>query len=100
MFAKAADKEGRHAMATAESTTRHADRAPDRSRELERVLTDALVLAVGKRAAHRALRHARAKAHVAGQRTLIHVAAHLAGYGALISYIRYQRRAARQSAAT
>jgi ferric-dicitrate binding protein FerR (iron transport regulator) len=85
-------------MTSTESTTRHANQTPDHSRELERAITDALILAVGKRAADRALRHARARNHPVRQRTLVHVAGHLAGYGALISYIWYQRRTARESA--
>jgi hypothetical protein len=48
-------------MTSTESTTRHANQTPDHSRELERAITDALILAVGKRAADRALRHARAR---------------------------------------
>ena len=41
---------------------------PDRDRELVRAITDALVLAVGKRAAHQALRHARSRHHADAQR--------------------------------
>jgi hypothetical protein len=83
-------------MTTTQSTSGNEDRA--RARELERTIRDALVLAVGKRAANRALRHARNKAHDAGQRRLSHVAGHLAGYGALLTYIWHLRRAPKHSA--
>jgi hypothetical protein len=81
-------------MTTTESTARN----EDRDRELERTIRDALVLAAGKRAANRALRHARNKAHDAGQRRLGHVGGHLAGYGALLTYIWHLRRAPKHSA--
>jgi hypothetical protein len=42
-----------------ESAAAQPDTDHDRDRELVRAITDALVLAVGKRAAHQALRHAR-----------------------------------------
>jgi hypothetical protein len=86
-------------MTTTQSTTRQADQTPDRSRELERAITEALVVALGKRAAHRVLRHTRAKPHPARQRNLLQVVGHLAGYGALITYGWHQWRRARQSAA-
>jgi len=66
----------------------------NRDRELVLAITDALVLAVGRRAAHRALRHARSRHHQAAQRRAIGAAAHLAGYSALIGYIWHQRRRA------
>ncbi|MCW2910089.1 MAG: hypothetical protein JWL68_4878 [Actinomycetia bacterium] len=79
-------------MTTTESTSRNDDR------KLERTIRDALILAVGKRAADRALRHARNKAHDAGQRRLGHFAGHLAGYSALLAYIWHLRRAPKHSA--
>jgi hypothetical protein len=85
---------------TNESTTRQADQVHDRDRdrELVRALTDALILAVGKRAAHRAVRNARAKSPLAPRRA-VWTAAHLAGYSALLGYIWRQRRTAHQPAA-
>jgi hypothetical protein len=85
-------------MSTTQSTSRNEDRAQDRDWQLEQTIRDALVLAVGKRAANRALRHARNKAHDAGQRRFGNVAGHLAGYGALLAYIWHLRRAPKQSA--
>ena len=81
----------------AESTAAQPDRDHDRDRELVRTITDALVLAVGKRAAHQALRHARSQHEGNGQRRAMELralraAAHLAGYSALIGYIWRQRR--------
>ena len=86
---------------TAESSTRQDDQAHDhdRDRELVRALTDALILAVGQRAAHRALRNARAKSRSAAPRRAVWAAAHLAGYSALLGYILRQRRTAHQPAA-
>jgi uracil-DNA glycosylase len=86
---------------TAESTAAPADHRHDRDRdrELVRAITDALVLAVGKRAAHQALRRAHAKAHATRQHRAVRTAAHLAGYSALLGYIWSQRRASHQSAA-
>jgi hypothetical protein len=85
----------------AESSTGQTDRSHDRDRdrELVRAITDALVLAVGKRTAHQALRHARAKAHPTAQHRVARAAAHLAGYSALLGYIWHQRRTSHQSAA-
>jgi hypothetical protein len=57
------------------------------------------VLAVGKRAAHRALRHARGQHHRAAQWRALAAAAHLAGYGALIGYIWRHRRTSQHAAA-
>jgi hypothetical protein len=74
-------------VTTTQSTSRNEDRAQDRDLELERTIRDALVLAVGKRAANRALRHARTKVHDARKRRLGYAAGHLAGYGALLAYI-------------
>jgi hypothetical protein len=65
---------------------------PDHDRELVRAITDALALAVGKRAAHQALQHARRRHHADAQRRALHAAAHLAGYTALLGYIWRQRR--------
>jgi hypothetical protein len=79
-------------MTTTETTTKHADQAKDHDLELERAIRDALMLAVGKRAANQALRHARSRAHRPGRRRLGRVAAHLATYGALGGYIWRQRR--------
>jgi uracil-DNA glycosylase len=88
-------------MSTTESTTKQADQNHDRDRdrELVRAITDALVLAVGKRAAHQVLRRARAKSGRTAQRRAVEVAAHLAGYSALLGYIWHQRRTSHQSAA-
>jgi hypothetical protein len=80
-----------------ESTTGQTDHNHDR--ELVRAITHVLTLAVGKRAAHQALRHAQAKAHSTARRRVARAAAHLAGYSALLGYIWHQRRASHQSAA-
>jgi uracil-DNA glycosylase len=64
-----------------------------------RAITDALVLAVGKRAAQQVLRRARAKAGRTAQRRAVYAAAHLAGYSALLGYIWRQRRTSHHSAA-
>ena len=84
---------------TTESTAGQTDRGHDHDRELVRAITDALVLAVGKRAAHQALRHARARADRTIQRRAVHAAVHLAGYSALLGYIWRQRRNGHHSAA-
>jgi len=86
---------------TAESSTgqTHQSHDRDRDRELVRAITDALVLAVGKRAAHQALRRAQTKAHGTAQRRVVRAAAHLAGYSALLGYIWRQRQTSRPSAA-
>ena len=82
---------------TTEQADQHHDR--DRDRELVRAITDALVLAVGKRAAHQVLRRAKARSGRAMQRRAVHAAAHLAGYSALLGYIWHQRRTSHNSAA-
>jgi hypothetical protein len=84
---------------TATATDPGQAREHDRDRELVRAITDALVLAVGKRAAHQALRHAHDRHHRAAQRRAVQAAALLAGYSALIGYIWRQRRAAHHAAA-
>ena len=86
-------------MKTTESSPGNRDGARERDRALERTLRDALALTVGKKVADQALRQARSKAHAAGRRDLRHVAAHLAGYGTLLTYIWHQRRTQKQSAA-
>ena len=85
----------------AESSTAQTDRIHDRDRdrELVRAITDALVLAVGKRAAHQTLRHAHDRAHRTAQHRVARAAAHMAGYSALLGYIWHQRRTSHQSAA-
>ena len=85
-------------MRARESSAGNEDGARERDRALERTLRDALALAVGKKVADQALRHARNKAHSAGRRDLRHVAGHLAGYGTLLTYIWRQRRTQKQSA--
>jgi hypothetical protein len=84
-------------MTTTQPKTGHADQTQDRDSELQRAIRDALVLAVGKRAAQRALRRTLNHAHRDRQRRPGHLvgslAGHLAGYGALLAYIWYQRRA-------
>jgi hypothetical protein len=86
-------------MPTTESTiTEQADQHHDRDRELVRAITDALILAVGKRAAHETAR-ARARSGRAAQRRAVHAAAHVAGYSALVGYIWHQRRTSHNSAA-
>ena len=79
---------------TAESTTGNTGRTHDRDRdrELVRAITDELVLAVGKRAAHQALRRAQAKVHTTARHRAVRAAAHLTGYSALLGYIWHQRR--------
>ena len=88
-------------MPNIESTAKQPGRSHDRDRDREmvRAITDALVLAVGKRAAHQELRRARARAGRTMQRRAVHAAAHLAGYSALLGYIWHQRRASHQSGA-
>ncbi len=85
-------------MTTSQSTAQPGQ-THDHDRELVRAITDALVLAVGKRAAHQALRHARGQHHRAAQRRAVRAAAHLAGYSALIGYIWRQRRTSHHAAA-
>ena len=84
-------------MTTTEST-RQMDQKHDRDqdrelmRELVRAITDTLVFALGKRAAHQTLRHPRANSGHTAQHKAIRAAAHLAGYSALLGYIWHQRR--------
>jgi hypothetical protein len=86
-------------MRTTESSPGNEDGASERDRALERTLRDALALAVSKKVADRALRQARNKAHDAERRDLRQIAAHLAGYGTLLTYIIWhQRRTQKQSA--
>jgi hypothetical protein len=84
---------------TTESSTKQTGQAHDRDRELVRALTDALILAAGKRTAHRALRNARTNSRSTLPHRAVRAAAHLAGYSALLGYIWRQRRSAHQSAA-
>jgi hypothetical protein len=88
-------------MTSTESTVSQPGQARDRDRdrELVRALTDALVLAVGRRAARQALWRARARSRRTGPARVARAAAHLAGYSALAGYIWHQRRTARQSVA-
>jgi hypothetical protein len=86
-------------MTTTGSTTSQTEQAHDRDRELVRAITDALILAAGKQAAHQALRRARAKSAGSAQHRAIRAAAHLAGYSSLLGYIWHQRRTSHQSAA-
>ena len=79
-------------MRTTESSPGHEDGARERDRALERTLRDALALAVSKKVADQALRQARNKAHDAGRRDLRRIAAHLAGYGTLLTYIIWRQR--------
>jgi hypothetical protein len=85
-------------MRTTESSSGKKDEPRKRDRALERILRDALALAVSKRAADQALRQARNKAHGAGRRDFRRVAGHLAGYGTLLTYIWHQRQTQKQSA--
>jgi hypothetical protein len=85
-------------MRTTESIPGNEDGARDRDRTLERILRDALALAVSKRVADQALRQARNKAHGAGRHDFRRVAGHLAGYATLLTYIWHQRRTQKQSA--
>ena len=85
-------------MRTRESSPGNEDAAKERDRALERTLRDALALAVSKKVADQALRQARNKADGAGRRDLRRIAGHLAGYGALLTYIWHQRRTQKQSA--
>ena len=86
-------------MKTAESSPGKADGAKQRDRALERTLRDALALAASKKVADQALHRAHNKAHDAGRHDLRRVAAHLAGYGTLLTYIIWhQRRTHKQSA--
>ena len=85
-------------MSTTESTAGNENQVKERDRALEHILRDALALAVSKRVADQALRHARSRAHDAGRRDLRHVAGHLAAYGTLLTYIWHQRRTQKPSA--
>jgi hypothetical protein len=85
-------------MSTTESIAGNENRVKERDRALEHTLRDALALAVSKRVADQALRHARSKAHDAGRRDFRRVAGHLAGYATLLTYIWHQRRNQKQSA--
>ncbi len=86
-------------MRTTESSPGNKDGARERDRALERTLRDALTLTVGKKVADQALRQARNQAHHAGRRDLRRAAAHLAGYGMLLTYIWHQRRAQKSQSA-
>ena len=85
-------------MRTTESSPGNEDGVRERDRALERILRDALALAVSKKAADQALRQARNKAHGTERRDLRRVVGHLAGYGTLLTYIWHQRRTQKQSA--
>ena len=85
-------------MRTTESSPGKVDGARERDRALERTLRDALALAVSKKVADQALRQALSKAHDAGRRDLRRAVGHLAGYGALLTYIWHQRRTRKQPA--
>jgi hypothetical protein len=85
-------------MRTTESSPENDNGATERDRTLERILRDALALAVSKKAADQALRHARNRTRGAGRRDLRRVAGHLAGYGTLLTFIWHQRRTQKQSA--
>jgi hypothetical protein len=85
-------------MRTTESSPGTENGARDRDRALERTLRDALALVVSKKVADQALRQARNKAHDAGRRDLRRAVGHLAGYGALLTYIWHQRQTQKQSA--
>ena len=84
-------------MATTSASSE--DRTEDRDQELERVIRHALVLAAGRRAANRALRHARVQARRSEEHRLGRAAAHLAGYATLLGFIVYRERARRHLAA-
>jgi hypothetical protein len=71
----------------------------ERDRALERILRDALALAVSKRVADQALRRASRQAHDAARRDFRRAAGHLAAYGTLLTYIWLQRRIQKQSSA-
>jgi hypothetical protein len=85
-------------MRITESSPGNEDGTRERDRALERILRDALALAVSKKVADQALRRARNKAHGAGRRDLRRLAGHLVGYGTLLTYIWHQRQAQKQSA--
>jgi hypothetical protein len=88
-------------MTSTESST-HADEPRhdrDRDRELVRAINDALILAVGQRAARRTRRRARTRAQLTTQHRAVRTVAHLAGYSALLGYIWHQRRASHHPAA-
>jgi ferric-dicitrate binding protein FerR (iron transport regulator) len=85
-------------MRTTESIPGSKNSSRERDHALERILRDALALAVSKRAADQALRQARTKAHDAGRRDFRRLAGHLAGYGTLLTYIWHQRRTQKNSA--
>ena len=85
-------------MRITESSPGNEDGTRERDRALERILRDALALAVSKKVADQALRQARNKAHGVGRRDLRRLAGHLVGYGTLLTYIWHQRRTKKQSA--
>ena len=86
-------------MRTKESNPVNPDGTRERDRALERTLRDALALAASKKVADRALRQARSKAHDSGRHDLRRVAAHLAGYGTLLTYIIWHRRQTQKQSA-
>jgi len=82
-----------------ERATRRADRTGDHDWKLERAIRDALVLAVGKRAADQAHRRSRSRAHGIRPRQLIQAGGYLVGYSVLLAYIWRQRRTPKSSTA-
>ena len=84
---------------TTTSTSSQEDRAGDRDRELERAIRHALVLAAGRKAANRAVRHAQVQARHHREHKLGRTAAHLAGYATLLGFILYRERAHKHQAA-
>src|ERR1700739_3563998 len=88
----------RQAMKTKEFNPGNESAPRARDRDLERILRDALALAVSKKAADQALRQARNKAHTGGRHGFPRIAGHLAGYGTLLTFIWHQRKAQKQSA--
>ena len=74
-------------------------RGQGRDRALERTLRDALALAASKKVADRRFGRLAPRHTITGRRDLRRLAAHLAGYGTLLSYIIWhQRRTQKQSA--
>jgi hypothetical protein len=82
-----------------EAETEQAGQARHRDRELERAIRHALVLAVGKRVADQAHRRAVSNAHGRRPARLVHLTAHLAGYGMLLAYIWHQHRTPKRGTA-
>jgi hypothetical protein len=84
---------------TTQSASSTEDQTEDRDPKPERVARQALLLAAGRTAAHKALRQARIQARRGWEHRLGRAAAHLAGYATLLGFIWYRERAHKRPAA-